>query len=168
MRIECSYCGKFMGDKVPLGDLRVSHGVCQPCWETLVLPETSNIRIPWPEKRVPVLVVNRELRVVEANQEAEQLVGRGPRDRGLLPGDYLGCMFALEPGGCGKTDKCGTCSVRTAVQAALGGVTCSYLPVSLRQDGHALNLTISTQTENGLVMVFLHQILVEALGAESA
>jgi hypothetical protein len=168
MRIECSYCGNDMGDQAPPGDLRVSHSVCQCCWDTLVLPETLNLRMPWPQVQGSVLVVNQDLRIVGANREAQQLVGRVPRDLGLLPGDYLGCRNALEPGGCGKTDPCGICSVRTAVQAAIGGVTCSHLPVSLRQDDHYLKLTISTETGNGLVRVTIHNALVEEAGAEIA
>jgi hypothetical protein len=125
--------------------------------------------MPWPQVQGSVLVVNQDLRVVGATKEAQQLVGRVPRDLGTLPGDYLGCMFALEPGGCGKTDQCGICSVRTAVQAAIGGVTCSYLPVSLRQDDHHhLKLTISTEAGNGLVRVTIHQALVEEVSAETA
>lgn len=167
MRIKCSYCGNDMGDKEPLGDLRVSHSVCQICWETLVLPETLKPESPRLQDHAPVLVVNGELRVIGANHEAEQLVGRLPRGLGLLPGDYLDCMFALEPGGCGKTERCGTCSVRTAVQAAVGGVTCSYLPVSLRQESQILKLTISTKAENGLVLVIVHQLLVEEVKSET-
>lgn len=31
MTIICSWCGKFLGQKEPLWDIRVSHGVCDDC-----------------------------------------------------------------------------------------------------------------------------------------
>lgn len=31
MIVRCSWCGKKMGEKEPLGDKRVTHGICEKC-----------------------------------------------------------------------------------------------------------------------------------------
>ena len=31
MKIECAWCQKPMGEKDPLNDERVSHGICKQC-----------------------------------------------------------------------------------------------------------------------------------------
>jgi hypothetical protein len=159
MRIECSYCKVHMGDKEPLADTRTSHGICDSCYEEEVLPVLTLDSLPeCADPKTPVLVVDGEGRVVGANDAAERLTGRVHRDLGLLGGDYLDCMFAVKPGGCGKTDHCEACTVRTTVLAAIGGRTCERLPVFVRQDGQRLALTISTKAEQGLVMVTVHQV----------
>ena len=33
MRIICSYCNTFQGEKAPLDDNRISHGMCADCYE---------------------------------------------------------------------------------------------------------------------------------------
>ena len=165
MRIECSYCKAHLGDKEPLLDPRTSHGICQACWETEVLPGILMDAIPGSiDPDTPVLIVSGEGRILGANDAAERIVGRVPRNLGLFGGDYLKCMFALDPGGCGETEACKTCTVRLAVQATLGGKTIEKLPVFLRQAGRHLKLTISTKEDCGMVRVTVHQV--EVLGEE--
>jgi hypothetical protein len=130
-----------------------------PCYETKALPAALGIFIPKaPNPDTPILVTDAKGRILGANPMAERLVGRIPRDLGLLGGDYLRCLFALEPGGCGRTDHCNTCSLQMAVQAAAAGNTVSRLPVFLRQETTYLKLTISTTEARGLVMVTVHRV----------
>jgi len=67
-------------------------------------------------------------------------------------------MFALEAGGCGKTQQCDTCTIRLAVMATLGGHPCDRLPVFLRQETKYLKLTISTKETGGHVQVTVHGV----------
>ena len=159
MHVECSYCGARLADKEPLGDLRTSHGTCDGCWDAKVLPETLKAILPDSiDPATPVLVVNGDGRIVGANGAAEQMTGRVPRDLGLLGGDYMGCMFALVEGGCGKTSHCDTCTIRLAVMATLGGNPCEQLPVFLRREDQYLKLIISTKADQGLVQVTVHRV----------
>lgn len=33
MKVQCGWCGKSMPDKEPLGDDRISHGICPECYK---------------------------------------------------------------------------------------------------------------------------------------
>ena len=33
MKVICSYCQELIGEKAPLNDNRVSHGICKSCYE---------------------------------------------------------------------------------------------------------------------------------------
>ncbi|KKM97309.1 hypothetical protein LCGC14_1169310 [marine sediment metagenome] len=35
MRVICSWCGKDMGEKEPLDNEEISHGICEECQERL-------------------------------------------------------------------------------------------------------------------------------------
>lgn len=35
MRIQCAWCGKFLGEKEPLQDLRITSTICPQCFNRL-------------------------------------------------------------------------------------------------------------------------------------
>ncbi len=72
-----------------------------------------------------VFVVDEDLRVLEYNAAAGELLGLG-RQQILLrrSGELLNCLHALDtPGGCGHSEACETCIVREAVKEAFGGTS---------------------------------------------
>jgi hypothetical protein len=66
---------------------------------------------------LPILVVNREICIVDTNEAAEPLLERAPLCSGRTrPGEVLYCFHArVGPEGCGRTAFCGECSVRDSV-----------------------------------------------------
>ncbi len=71
----------------------------------------------------PILVVDQDVRILDYNQAAAELVGEEPTvvlsKRG---GDALHCINALEaPGGCGTGPACGGCTIRNSVRQAYEG-----------------------------------------------
>jgi transcriptional regulator of aromatic amino acid metabolism len=71
-----------------------------------------------------VLVVDEDVRIIDANRAALTLIGSsrdGSRDL-LRAGEALHCLHAARhPEGCGRSAVCGDCIVRGAVQDALAG-----------------------------------------------
>ncbi|MEW5773314.1 MAG: PAS domain S-box protein [Thermodesulfobacteriota bacterium] len=64
----------------------------------------------------PMVLVNRDARVADANYAAETLAGRKRASiLGLLGGEVLRCLNASLPEGCGRTPACSNCPVRTQV-----------------------------------------------------
>lgn len=50
IREECSYCKRHLGDKEPLSDDAVSHGICQSC---LKFVEYESFGEPLPDGATP-------------------------------------------------------------------------------------------------------------------
>lgn len=71
-----------------------------------------------------VLVMNEDVRIIDANRAAFELVPSLPRDvePPLRPGETLRCLHAHEhPEGCGHSPACESCVIRGAVSDALVG-----------------------------------------------
>ncbi len=70
----------------------------------------------------PVLIMNRNLRIIDANQAAKVLSPENPVIQRKLCGDMLCCYYALTSGkGCGSTEHCRECIVRRTVRSAVKG-----------------------------------------------
>lgn len=73
-----------------------------------------------------VLVVDADVRILDANRAAQALMGssRRPSPEPLRAGEALHCLHAYEhPDGCGRSADCGSCVIRGAVHDALSGRT---------------------------------------------
>jgi PAS domain-containing protein len=81
---------------------------------------------------VPMLVADRELRVVLVNAAARRLLGAR---EGVRLGDALGCVDARDRGGCGASLRCASCAFRSAAQRGLEGETVRDRGFVLRGDG---------------------------------
>lgn len=121
MKVICSYCRNKMDDKEPFDSDLVSHGMCEDCieyfspqWEGLSLGEYLD-RFDF-----PVIVVNEDCRILAANQEMANIIGRGEREtQGLLTGEAVECVYSRMEGGCGNTIHCKTCTIRNSVSHTL-------------------------------------------------
>jgi PAS domain-containing protein len=70
----------------------------------------------------PVLVVDGDVRVQDANAAGEAFLGRRPEILDRRGGDVLSCIHAVgSPSGCGGAAECRGCVVRNSVGEALAG-----------------------------------------------
>ena len=161
MKIVCSYCERDLGEKEPLDDPMVSHGMCPAChahfrrqWRGLSLSEYLDA---FP---CPVVVVDEHVRTIAANRPMAELLGRAPEDLfGLLGGEALECAHARRPGGCGKTVHCRTCTIRNSVATTFEtGEPRLRVPASIARPEGPLDCLISTHKRGPVVQVVIEPL----------
>jgi hypothetical protein len=117
MKVICSYCRKKLEDKEPLESDVLSHGMCPECMEHFSRQwGGQSLGAYLDQFEVPVLVVDHSCRIVAANQEMADMIGKGERDVfGLLGGEAVECVYSRFDDGCGNSIHCRTCTVRNSV-----------------------------------------------------
>jgi PAS domain-containing protein len=72
---------------------------------------------------IPILVVDRDVQILDCNPAASGLLGADKVQTSLRRGgEVLHCIHSTEaPGGCGHAEACLTCPVRQSVNAAFAG-----------------------------------------------
>lgn len=160
MKVVCSYCNKFLRDKAPLDDERVSHGVCTPCFDHFLL-QIDDLPLDGyvEEFSFPVLVVREDWRVVAMNRAMEAFLNKSEQAvQGLLGGEAMGCAYAVLPGGCGRTAHCEPCTVRRAVMLTMEtGEPLVEHPAHLMTERGRTELRISTARVDGVVRVAINE-----------
>lgn len=158
MKVICSYCEKDLGEKEPLENEGVSHGMCSPCrthfrrqWKGLSLSDYLDAF------SFPVAVVDGNVRMIAANRPMAALAGRAPEELvGLLGGEVVECAYARRAGGCGRTIHCKTCTIRGAVARTFEtGEPCIRLPASVDRHDGRVRFLISTSKRGPAVEVLL-------------
>lgn len=122
MKVVCSYCQQPLGEKAPLTDSSLSHGMCQACREHFVRQwKGQKLGAYLDAYEEPILVLSAdELRIVAANQPMADMLGKSEREFfGLLGGEAVECAHARQPEGCGGTVHCKTCAIRNTVESVL-------------------------------------------------
>jgi len=156
LRAVCSYCHKDMGRRPPLNDGGLTHAMCPDCdayfgrqWAGQSLGEYLD------RFAFPVMLIERQGRVVAANQAAGAMLGKDRvRMVGLLGGEAMECVHARLPEGCGGTVHCATCAIRNAVtRTRASGEPLSRVPARLKRTAGTAELLISTALEGQLVRV---------------
>lgn len=119
MRVVCAWCGaliRTVPEDAHFAALQDSHGICEQCaggmLEHLSVPVDQFLS----ELGVPVLVVDGDVRVLDANPAALSLLGQA-RDSvlGRMGGQVFECTNARLPEGCGRTVHCSGCVLRQTV-----------------------------------------------------
>ena len=154
-----------MGEKEPINDLRMTHGICPSCYSHMVarmkikpLPDYINTL----DK--PVVVVDVEGRFMTCNRKAEEILG-SKRDSflGYLGGEFLECDNARTVAGCGKNLACPECPItRTIMSTRDTGNTMENVPAFLntRESGIPVKrkLAISTEKDGEYVRLRIDSI----------
>ncbi len=158
MYVVCSYCERDLGQRPPIDDERTSHGICEDCftyyaeqWEGLQLGEFLD------RYSTPVVAVDGDGRVMAVNKAmaAMMQVDRA-QARGLLGGDFMECVYARLPGGCGQTVHCTSCTIRHAVETTLASdQPIERSPATLTQGGGTVDLLISTTRKGQYVQLVI-------------
>lgn len=156
LKVVCSYCKKEMPEKEPFSENNISHTICDECY-TYFKEQWSGLSLEkYLDKfNTPILIVDKNSRIVAANAMAEKFTGKVQREViGLLGGDALECVYARLPEGCGKTVHCETCTIRRSVtEVVKNGKPQMHLPVEITQEDKSLNLFISTEKIGDLICI---------------
>jgi len=158
VKVICSYCRKKIGEKEPINDDSVSHGMCQECYD-YYKEQVNGLPLDQFLDRfeVPLLVVDKNVRIVAANKMFEKMTGRSHRDIfGLLGGEVMECAYARLPEGCGETVHCLACSIRNTVMAAMeSGEPQMQVPVKLRRESKEIGMVISAEKIGSFVRIII-------------
>ncbi len=158
MEVICSYCNRHIGEKEPLDDQRLSHGMCDAC---RVYFERQIDGLPLDRYldgfEAPVMIVNGEGRLVASNEMAAAVCGKPRKELfGLLGGEAMECGYARLPGGCGRTVHCETCTIRNAVMTTLENrQDLPYACVKLKRENEESHMTIGTTYLDGMVRIVI-------------
>ena len=112
----CAWCGAILKPSEPSF---VTHGMCPKCQVAFVGgPGPVSLREYIGKFEFPIILVNSNVELIEANQRALEFFGK-ERDEieGQLGGEVMECIHARRPGGCGKTVHCKACAIRNSVKA---------------------------------------------------
>ena len=161
MKVICSYCRKKIGEKEPINDDSVSHGMCQECYD-YYKEQVNGLPLDKFLDRfeVPLFVVDKNVRIVAANKMFENMTGRSFRDAfGLLGGEVMECAYARLPEGCGATVHCLACSIRNTVMAAMeSGEPQMQVPVKLRRESKEIGMVISAEKIGSFVRIIIENV----------
>jgi PAS domain-containing protein len=160
VKVICSYCRKKIGEKEPINDDSVSHGMCQECYD-YYKEQVNGLPLDKFLDRfeVPLLVVDKNVRIVAANKMFENLTGRSHRDVfGLLGGEVMECVYARLPEGCGRTAHCLACSIRNTVMATMESEEPQMqVPVKLRRESKEIEMVISAEKIGSFVRIIIEK-----------
>lgn len=169
MRVICSYCRTLQPDKEPVEVLDVTHGICPACYahysEQLRGVSTLEYLARYD---VPVLLVDHEGRVLGANDAALQTTGKSEHCLGLLTGEFVECMHARRPEGCGHSEHCAACTIRHTLTAARAGVPQRDVMVHVDDGTQRTHFRISAEFVRGVVRLTLEEVVRVETRPESA
>jgi len=161
VKVICSYCRKTIGKIEPFNDHNVSHGMCKECYNHYK-DQIKGLSLDKFLDRfeAPLLVVDKDGRIVAANKMIENIMSRSRRDIfGLLGGEVMECVYARLPEGCGKTAHCLACSIRNTVMAAMeSGEPQMHVPVTLSQENKEIEMVISTEKIGSFVRIIIEDV----------
>ncbi|MFH1217077.1 MAG: hypothetical protein V1706_11310 [Pseudomonadota bacterium] len=120
MKRICAWCKKNLenpnGTQNKSDNEPISHGICPDCVRKNFRHEAIGIIDFLDQFTNPILLVDRDTRVLAVNRAGLTALKRKDEDaRGQLGGDFFSCSHARKPGGCGKTVHCKSCTIRNTV-----------------------------------------------------
>jgi hypothetical protein len=110
----CAWCDRVIKPGRPSF---VTHGICPTCQVAFVGGAGPVSLSEFIAKfKFPVIVVGPDAELIEANRRAGRMLGKDPSAiRGQLAGEVLECIYACQPGGCGRHVHCKACAIRNSV-----------------------------------------------------
>jgi hypothetical protein len=160
MKTICTFCNTVITDGMP-EDNRVSHGVCQSCYRTILKNYGFNLQMFLNMLDAPVFLVDADASVLAANTLAIAAV-RKPVEmvRGRLCGTVLDCINAFLPEGCGKTPECPDCTIRNCVNETFEtGIPIKHRHATIGRKNNGtretIHLLVSTEKDGKVVLLRL-------------
>ena len=115
MKVVCAWCEKVLVEEADPSGV-VSHGICRDCLARLIGGREINLPDFLNTLEFPVLLTDRDMVVLEANQLAGTALGK-PVDglKNTLGGVAIDCLASQLLGGCGKTEHRAGCTLRKTI-----------------------------------------------------
>ena len=162
IRVVCCYCKKQVKTKPSEIDA-VSHGICDQCLPLMVRELGQPMSEFLDELSPPVLVVQDNARVIAANAAARKMMTKEQLEIcGEVAGEVIGCRHAKEPGGCGQTIHCKSCTIRQCVTHTLDtGEPCrktAFADIGLVSGDRRVRFLIDTEKVNSFVRMTIHDV----------
>lgn len=160
MKKECAWCKKELETDALTEKHLISHGICNHCMNNILTMMGKNTLVEFLDKlSYKVMLVSKEGRVLGANQEMQDTLGKDYKSLvDQLGGDVMGCRYAGLPGGCGNTIHCKSCAIRKSIQHTYEtGESLDHIPAHINQatpDGDfEINFLISTEKADDMVLL---------------
>ncbi|MBZ0256306.1 PAS domain-containing protein, partial [bacterium] len=109
----------------------ITHGICDQCSESFSRGDQENFQSFLDDFHFPVIVVDEDGKVLGGNCEACNLTGKtlDQFQNQMLAGEAIDCVHSYEPGGCGHTIHCQTCTIRQSInQTFMTGLSLRNVP----------------------------------------
>ena len=120
MKRVCAWCQKDL-DSYHIGKISetcapITHGICGDCIRANLSFKAKPLYSFLEQFPKPVFLITEEVRIVAGNSAGLELLGKTHAEvKGILGGDAFDCKYAGQPGGCGNTLHCKSCTIRNAV-----------------------------------------------------
>lgn len=122
MAVTCNWCDRGMRPPVAIGGNgdEEARGICDVCAKKLVLPTRGSAIGFLHSLDAPVFVADGDARFIAANGAARELAGGDPAEiEGWLAGDVFDCAWAGQAGGCGQSECCRACTIKSAISETI-------------------------------------------------
>lgn len=119
MKRVCSFCQKLLdgSHEHSTDEAPITHGICPQCIDSYFAGSGLSMKGFLDKLEGEVVLLDSELRPVEANTAARQnLPDTGAIRLGGYPGELFGCIYADTTDGCGGDVHCQSCTIRKAVE----------------------------------------------------
>ncbi len=159
----CAVCSREMSLATVAGR-SITNKVCESCLGLIGAQGGIPLRDFLDGLDVPVVVVDDDVVVKQANKPLLRLIGRDlPEIRGRRGGDVFECAYARLPEGCGKTVHCSGCAIRRSVTwTFITGESLNQVPAYLNRDMDTqfrqLGMLISTEKVWDMVLLRIDHI----------
>nr|WP_320160854.1 hypothetical protein [uncultured Methanoregula sp.] len=158
MTTVCSFCNSMVrpGERT---DSPVSHGVCKSCYARFVARYGIDLKKYISLLGVPVLIVDNDVTVLEANTSARELAAKpGGEILGKRAGTVYECKYSHLPGGCGRSIHCSGCAIRISVtETWTSGQPVTRRPAVLNHESNGdekeIHFFVSTRKEGDAVLL---------------
>ncbi|PLX41671.1 MAG: hypothetical protein C0608_04755 [Deltaproteobacteria bacterium] len=114
----CAWCKKSLSADTEIEGDGISHGICPDCKLALLKAEFPTHLDTFLESMdVPVVLMDGGRHILYANEHALKLSSKNRGNyRGELGGDFIQCKHAESENGCGETEHCGACVIKSSVE----------------------------------------------------
>lgn len=138
MKRVCAWCRRPLDDSpdTEATDRGITHGICETCRDKMLNTMSIPLGRFLDTLPQPVLIVDEDARVLDANESARRATGNGvPFVADRLVGNVFECIHSKEAGGCGRTIHCSGCAIRLAVTRTWrSGEALTRVPATLMID----------------------------------
>jgi len=159
MKTVCSFCNTLVrpGES---RDSPVTHGICKACYTRFTARYGIDISKYVSLLDVPVLIVDDDVTVLDANAPARELAKKpAGRILGSRAGTVFECRYSHLPGGCGRSIHCSGCAIRISVRETweTGQPVVDRPAILNRQSGEdgRIHFLVSTRKEGSAVLLFI-------------